>query len=106
MLYTTDWLNSVAPLELFVATFDLTLDLHFAASRRHIREALFATDGGQEMNEIVFRAYRVIPHSDELKTPMRIFDVSKGMLLNGKWTLPGVEPRMSMRVEINCPRLS
>jgi hypothetical protein len=40
--------------EQFVATFDLNLDLHFAASRRHIREALFANDGGQEMNEIVF----------------------------------------------------
>jgi hypothetical protein len=22
----------------------------------------------------------------------RLFDVSKGMLLNGKWTLPGAEP--------------
>jgi hypothetical protein len=40
--------------EKFVATFDLNIDLHFAASRRHIREALFDTDGGQEMNEIVF----------------------------------------------------
>jgi len=34
--------------------FSLNPDLHFAASRRHIREALMSTGAGQEINEIVF----------------------------------------------------
>jgi hypothetical protein len=34
--------------------FTLNADLHFAASRRHIREALMATDVAQEINELVF----------------------------------------------------
>lgn len=36
------------------AQFTLNSELHFAASRRHIREALMATEVGQEINEIVF----------------------------------------------------
>jgi SAM-dependent methyltransferase len=36
------------------AGFALDSDLHFAASRRHIREALMATEVAQEINEIVF----------------------------------------------------
>ena len=40
--------------ERHAAKFPLDLDLHFAASRRHIRDALIATDEGKEINEIVF----------------------------------------------------
>jgi len=40
--------------EQIAAQFTLNSELHFAASRRHIREALMATEAGQEINEIVF----------------------------------------------------
>jgi hypothetical protein len=36
------------------AQFALNSELHFAASRRHIREALMSTEVGQEINEMVF----------------------------------------------------
>ncbi|TIU91642.1 MAG: hypothetical protein E5W09_30460 [Mesorhizobium sp.] len=37
-----------------VAGFAINPDLHFAATRRHIRELLDSTDEGREINEIVF----------------------------------------------------
>ena len=37
-----------------VAEFALSSELHFAASRRHIRELLMSTEVGQEINDIVF----------------------------------------------------
>ncbi|WP_287339276.1 N-6 DNA methylase [Mesorhizobium sp.] len=37
-----------------VAGFTINPDLHFAATRRHIRELLDSTDEGREINEIVF----------------------------------------------------
>ena len=37
-----------------VAQFRLNTNLHFGATRRHIREHLDATDEGQEINEVVF----------------------------------------------------
>jgi hypothetical protein len=40
--------------EQIVAQFRLDTNLHFAATRRHIREHLDATDEGQEINEVVF----------------------------------------------------
>ncbi|MER8479742.1 MULTISPECIES: N-6 DNA methylase [unclassified Mesorhizobium] len=40
--------------ESIVAGFAIDRDLHFAATRRHIRELLDSTDEGREINEIVF----------------------------------------------------
>ena len=43
-----------ADCESLVADFAIDPNLHFAASRRHIREYLQATDEGRELNELVF----------------------------------------------------
>jgi SAM-dependent methyltransferase len=40
--------------EQIAAQFVVNRDLHFAATRRHIREALMSTEPGREINEIVF----------------------------------------------------
>jgi hypothetical protein len=43
-----------ADCESLVSDFEINLNLHFAASRRHIREYLEATETGRELNELVF----------------------------------------------------
>jgi hypothetical protein len=43
-----------ADCESLVADFAIDPNLHFAASRRHIREYLQATDEGRDLNELVF----------------------------------------------------
>ncbi len=43
-----------ADCESLVADFAIDVNLHFAASRRHIREYLQSTDAGRELNELVF----------------------------------------------------
>lgn len=43
--------------EAVAAQFSVNDDLHFAATRRHIREAIGATEAGQEINEIVFEMF-------------------------------------------------
>jgi hypothetical protein len=42
-----------AVLERMVATFPLDEAVHFAATRRHIREFMMATPEGQELNDLV-----------------------------------------------------
>jgi len=41
-------------LERTAAKFEVNDDLHFAATRRHIRDVLIATAEGQELNELTF----------------------------------------------------
>lgn len=43
--------------EQIAAQFARNHDLHFAATRRHIREALMATEDGREINEVVFELF-------------------------------------------------
>jgi hypothetical protein len=43
-----------ATLENVAATFKIDESVHFAATRRHIRDVLIATPEGQELNELVF----------------------------------------------------
>ena len=40
--------------EVLASGFSIDLNLHFAATRRHIREFLQATDTGRELQELVF----------------------------------------------------
>ena len=49
-------------LEQRVAEFAVSDTLHFAATRRHIRELLAGTDEGQELNGIVFESAAVDAH--------------------------------------------
>lgn len=37
-----------------LATFEINTELHFAATRRHMREVLFSTPIGTEIDELVF----------------------------------------------------
>ena len=41
-------------LEKVAARFEVDDELHFAATRRHIRDVLIATAEGQELNELTF----------------------------------------------------